>query len=385
MNNGKKFRALVLYPFPVQLDGISLQGEFLYKGLIENGYAARPVDRKAEFEKKFFYKQFKPQIAIGIGFWGDAPDIIKHPLEAGLTPVPWLNVDGWVANYHDLLNSLPLIFTTSNWVRETYIRDGVRNQNMFTMPIGIDTQEMKPLPRNDVRVQQMREMLGVKPNEKMVLTIGGDTTSKGFQEVLKALGKINSEFKEWKCVGKNWENKMPYYHYKEEAKIIKEFGLRKKVRYIDGSISRETLNVLLNAADIYAAPSRIEGFGMVQVEAMACGIPVVSINAMGVRDTIAHGKTGFLAKVASTVELEQEWVYKEMGFEKKKIIKFEKPKTFAYRADVDELADYLLRLLGDDELHTKMGESAREHAVKNFDYRLTSLNMAKAIEQKLKL
>ena len=72
---------------------------------------------------------------------------------------------------------------------------------------------------------------------------------------------------------------------------------------------------MLNACDIYAAPSRIEGFGMIQVEAMACGKPVVSINVGGPAETIIHNKTGFLAGVAEEVKLTEEWVYPHMGFE----------------------------------------------------------------------
>ncbi len=384
-NEKEKFRSVVLYPFPVQLDGVSLQGEFLYQGLLHNGYPVMPADRKGEFEKNFLYRHFKPKVAIGIGYWGDAPDIISDPLGNGVTPVPWLNADGWVANYHDLLNSLPIILTTSNWVKETYLRDGVTNPNIFAMPIGIDTQQMKPLPKHDPQVQAMREFLGVKPHEKMILTIGGDTTSKGFQEVLQALGKIDQEFREWKLIGKSWENHDPVYHYKEEMKLIRGFGFRKKVKYIDGSLSRENLRVLLSAADIYAAPSRLEGFGMVQVEAMSCGIPVLSIDAMGMKDTVVHGVTGFLAKVASTVDLESEWVYKEMGFPKKQVIKFDNPKTFAYRVDVDDLSQHLLKLLTDSQLREKMGEAGREHAVKNFNYKVTSLKMINVIEEKLNL
>ncbi|VVC00115.1 Trehalose synthase [uncultured archaeon] len=383
--NGHRLRPLVLYPCPSELDGVSLQGEFLYNGLYQNGFETARCDRKADFEKKFMYKNFRPNAAIGIGFWGDAPHLIKHPLENGVTPVPWLNADGWVANYHGLINSLPLVFTTSNWVKETYIRDGVSGQNLVPMPIGIDSQQMSPIPKSDPRIQKMRELLGVKPDEKMILTIGGDTTSKGFQEMLNALGKINGEFKKWKYVGKSWEKKEPYYHYKEEARLARGFGFRKRIKYIDGPCSRETMRILLNSADIYAAPSRIEGFGMIQVEAMSCGIPVLSIDAMGVKDTIIHNETGLLAKVGATVDLEQEWVYKDMGFEKKQVIKFDNPKTFAVRADVDDLAKHLLSLLTDSGLRQRLGSKAREHVVNNFDYRKTSLDMAKVIEQKLQL
>ena len=52
-------------------------------------------------------------------------------------------------------------------------------------------------------------------------------------------------------------------------------------------------------------PSRIEGFGMIQVEAMACGKPVISINVGGPAETIIHNKTGFLAKVSEEVLLKE--------------------------------------------------------------------------------
>ncbi|HIH09115.1 MAG TPA: glycosyltransferase family 4 protein [Candidatus Diapherotrites archaeon] len=384
-NGGQKLRPLVLYPYPAELDGVSLQGDFLYKGLCRNGYDAAPCNRKAGFEKEFLYKSFQPNVAIGIGFWGDLPDLVMHPQKHGIQPVPWLNADGWVANYHTTLNSLPLIFTTSKWVKETYIRDGVDNPNIIPQPIGIDTGQMTPLPKTDPRVICMREYLGIKEDEKMILTAGGDTTSKGFQEVLNALGKIGDRFTKWKYIGKAWENHMPYYHYKEEAAIIKQFGFKKKVKYIDGQTSRETLRVLLSAADIYAAPSRIEGFGMLQVEAMACGIPVLSIDAGGIKDTVVHKETGFLAKVGETIDLEQEWAYKEMGFDKKQVVKFEKPKTFAYRADIDDLSQYLLKLLEDGGLCERLGKSGREHAVANFDCTKTSNDMACIIEKRLGL
>jgi len=63
--------------------------------------------------------------------------------------------------------------------------------------------------------------------------------------------------------------------------------------FLDGMYSHDFVSYLLAACDIYAAPSRIEGFGMIQQEASACGKPVISINAGGPVDTILHGKTGF--------------------------------------------------------------------------------------------
>ncbi|MBN2067428.1 MAG: glycosyltransferase family 4 protein [Candidatus Diapherotrites archaeon] len=369
----------------MELDGVSIQGEMLYQGLLHNKHEARCCDREAVAEKELLYKSFKPDVVIGVGYWGDTPTLIQDPLHHGMTPVPWLNADGWVANYHDILNKLPLIMVTSNWVKHTYKRDGVTNRNIEVMPIGIDMQEMRPLPKNDVRIEQVKKMLRIKPGQKIILTAGGDTTSKGFQEVLKALGKIDKDFPDWVYVGKSWESRTPYYHYKDELKLMKELGIRRKVRFLDGPLSRDFMCCLLNACDVYAAPSRIDGFGMIQVEAQACGRPVLGVDSMGIKDTVLHGKTGFLAKVGEEVKLAEEWVYKWQGFKKKHKIKFDEPKTFGIRADVDDLADYLYKMLSDDELREKMGENGRDYVVENFDYVKTSERAYSLIEKKLGL
>ena len=378
-------RSIILYPYPPELDGLSIQGDMLYKGFLRHGYETAPCNRTADIEKQFLYRTFKPDVAIGIGYWGDTPRLVQHPLKYGVQPVPWLNADGWVANYHDALDSLPLILTTSAWVRDIYRRDGVTNKNICPMPIGIDTQQMRPIPKDDPRVVYIRNMLGVKPGEKMILTAGGDTTSKGFQEVLQALGKINGDFPNWKYVGKTWEKGKPYYDYKKELSIMRDYDIRRKVKFIDGPLSREFMCCLLSACDIYAAPSRIEGFGMVQIEAMACGKPVLSIDAMGIKDTVIHGETGLLAKVGEEVRLSEEWAYSWMGFNKKQRIRFDQPKTFAYRADIDDIAKHLYRLLSDDELRSKMGENARRHAVQNYDFVKTSKDLHDLVEKKLGL
>jgi len=142
---------------------------------------------------------------------------------------------------------------------------------------------------------------------------------------------------------------------------------------------------ILNSCDIYAAPSRIEGFGMIQVEASACEKPVITINAGGPAETILHNKTGFLAKVAEEIKLTEEIAYPMMGFPRKQVVKFDKPKTFGYRADVNDLKEYTLRLLKDEKLCEQMGKAGREHVVANLDYRVTSKKMLDIIVDKLKL
>ncbi len=379
-------RYLVLYAYPPESDGLSIQGDLLYKGLLKNNLEAMPCHYDGGLQKEWAYKNFKPDVAIGVGYWGHTPQLILHPQQYNVQPVPWLLADGWVANYHDIIGSLPLVFATSNWVKEMYKRDGVETKNFEVMPIGCDINMFRPMSKNEEGVRKIRESLGIKQNEKMILTVGGDVTSKGSQEMLRALAKVDENFKDWKYVCKTWPSDSARDHHREELKLIKDLNLDEdRIIFLEGCFSREFMPYLLNAADIYAAPSRLEGFGMIQLEAQACGVPVISIDAMGCKDTIVHNKTGFLARVAEEVKLNEEWVYPWMGFPQKMIIKFDEPKTFAVRADVDELADFTMRLLTDDKLKEKISKNARDHVVKNFYYVDLIKKMTSIIEKRLEI
>ncbi len=374
---------MVLYPHPPEPDGVSMQGHYLIKGLIENGVDVLPCDRENNIQKEWSYLSFQPDFVIGLGFWADAPGLIHDPLFHGMQPIPWFNADGWVANYHETLNKLPLLVTTSNWVKSTYIRDGVKEDNIHVCPIGFDPKSFYPISKSDQRVRKLRHLLDIKDDEKMILTIGGDVTSKGAQEMLRALAKMNPKFSKWKYVMKVWDSFSADDHGVEEENLIKELGLEEKITRLVGKLSPEFIGILLNACDIYAAPSRLEGFGMIQLEAEACGKPVISINVGGPKDTIIHGKTGFLVDVDYEVKLEKEWVYPWMGFESKHQIEFPTPKTFAYRANIDQLAEYTLMLLQNDDLREKMGRAGAEHALKNFHYKVTAKKMIDLIKNNI--
>jgi alpha-maltose-1-phosphate synthase len=379
-------RSLVLYAYPPETDGLSLQGDMLYRGMKENGEEVAPCHWESDLQKEWLYGSFKPNVAIGIGYWGYTPKIISHPKEYGITPVPWLVADGWVANYHELIGGLPLVFVTSDWVRQTYERDGVDTKNFVVAHIGAEPNFFKPIPRTDPQVVKLREMFGVLPDEKMILTVGGDVTSKGAQEVFRALAKIDKDFPTWKYICKSWYEDDERDYAEEEALLIEELGLdEEKISFVAGSYSREFMPALLSAADIYIAPSRLEGFGMIQVEAQACGVPVISIDAMGPKETIIHGKTGYLASVEKTINLESEIISPDMGFKRQGRIVFDEPKVFAYRANIDDLAEYLLLLLTDDERREAMGRAARQHVIDNFDYRKLAGQMTQTIKSRLNL
>ncbi|MFH0951167.1 MAG: glycosyltransferase family 4 protein [bacterium] len=377
----------VLHAYPPEPDGLSLQGNLLYKGLKELGpelgVEAMPCHYFPSLQKQWVLSGWQPDIAIGIGSWSYSPDIVFSPQHANVIPVPWFVANGWVANYHKELSALPLVFTTSDWVKDTFARDGVDVNNFRTLPIGYDPNDIHPIPQTDPGVQKLRAMIGIQPHEKMILTVGGDVTSKGAQEMIKALAEVDKEFKDWKYVCKASSSDCAEDHHREEENLIEELGLDPgKFVYLSGMYSHDFMSQLLSACDIYAAPSRLEGFGMIQMEAGACGKPCISINVGGPVDTIVHGKTGFLAEVGEIIQLKEEWAYESMGFDADHKIVFDRPKVFAYRASISDLAKYTKLLLTDDNLRETMGQQAYAHVKTNFHYHAITRYCVKMLKEK---
>ncbi len=367
-------KVLLLYDYPPPPAGLSTQGQLLYRGLQELGVEAHAAHFESNSEKEWYYRWFKPDLVVGVGYWGHTPQLILHPQQFGIQPVPWLVADGYIANYQAVLNSLPLILVTSNWVKDVYIRDGIKGDNIEVLPVGCDTDVFVPFEKDDPKIRAIRDTLQLSPDQLMILTVGGDAASKGAQEVMHALGRIQNEVPDWKYICKVWPQLRTSIQNQADLQIAAQLGIKKKVRFVSGITSRNFMPYLIGACDIYAAPSRLEGFGMPQIEAGACSKPVVGIRAMGMLDTLTHGETALLANVAQEIVLHETIVGKESGFAEKRRIVFDPPRIAEYRASVDDLSDYLMRLMTD---------SIRSHIVENFDYRLVAKQFVKIMHEKL--
>ena len=376
-------KVLLLYDYPPSPGGLATQGDLLYRGLLEMGVDAQAVHFESAQEKEWYYRWFEPNVVVGVGYWGHTPQLILHPQRYGVQPVPWLVADGYIANYQEVLNALPLILVTSNWVKEMYVRDGIRAETIEVLPVGCDTDAFVPHAKNDPKITAVRESLGISPEQIMILTVGGDAASKGAQEVMQALAIIDTKAPDWKYVCKVWPQPRTKIQNIADLDMAANLGIEKNVTYATNTISRKFMPYLIGACDIYAAPSRLEGFGMPQVEAGACEKPVIGIKAMGMLDTLIHGETAYLAKVAKKIVVDQVTLGDESGFEDKHRVVFEEPRTVDYRADVHDIGKYLMALMGDAQLREKLGKAARERVVKNFDYRVVARRFVQIMNDKL--
>lgn len=376
-------KVLVLTEYPAPAAGLAQQGKVLCKGLSEMGVDVHAVHLQSSLEKEWYYRWFQPDIVLGVGFWGNLPDLVLHPQRFGMLAVPWLVADGYVADHRELLNTLPLILVTSNWVKEVYVRDGIRGDNIVVLPVGCDTDRYVPYSRDDLKVQAIREEFGVSRSQLMVLTVGGDGASKGAQEVMQALASIDAEAPDWRYVCKVWPQHRTEEQNRIDLKIADDLGIGKKVIFSTNIVSQNFMPYLLSACEIYAAPSRLEGFGMIQVEANACEKPVIAIDAMAFRDTMVHGETAFLAGVAEEMQKSEALYGEGHDYEKNRRIVFPQPRTVAYRASVPDIAGYLLRLMQDSALRKRMGEAGRRRVVERFDYRQGARQFVEIVSARL--
>lgn len=379
-------RVLLLFDYPPAPAGLATQGNLLYQGLLETGVNALAVHYDSPLEKEWYYSWFKPDVVVGVGYWGYCPQLVLHPQRFGVQPVPWLVADGYIANYQDVLNQLPLILVTSQWVKEMYMRDGINGDKIAVLPVGCNTNRFVPMSQQHPRVKAFRESMGVAPDELMLLTIGGDACSKGAREVMQALSQLSGEVPDnWKYICKVWPQERSSKQNKADLELAEELGLRDKVNYVTSIVSREQMPYLINACDIYVGPSRLEGFGMPQVEAGACEKPVIGIRAMGMLDTLVHGETALLAGVAEEIVTSEVVVGKESGFDTSRKVVFPKPRTVDYRADVNDIRQHLQRLMTDAAYREQLGKAARKRVTANFDYRVIARQFIQLMHEKLNI
>ena len=126
-------------------------------------------------------------------------------------------------------------------------------------------------------------------SEKRVIAVGRYVYQKGFDLLLQAWAKIEKEFPDWEMAIFGDGNREPY------QRQMKELGIDTSRCHLNGSttdIQKEYIN-----SSVFAFSSRFEGFGMVLIEAMACGLPVVSFACpCGPMDIVKDGEDGLLVE-----------------------------------------------------------------------------------------
>lgn len=142
-----------------------------------------------------------------------------------------------------------------------------------------------------------RNILGLPLDKKIIINISNLIEFKGHKYLIEAMTKISKNRDDVLCyiIGKgNLENEIRY--------LINKFELDSSVNLL-GWIPDEELAIWINASDLFVFPSLAESFGMVQIEAMACGKPVISTYNGGSEDIIISNEFGLLCEPSNSEKL----------------------------------------------------------------------------------
>ena len=165
---------------------------------------------------------------------------------------------------------------------------GAEAEHAVVIPCGVDTDLFRPGDREDARA---RIAAGDGP---LVLYVGRIAPIKGLETLLGAVARLRAQGSGLRVLIVGGEADEPREgHEAEIRRGVEMLGLRDVVRFV-GAQPQQTLRDYYVAADVTVLPSYYESFGMVALEAMACGSPVVGSRVGGLATTVRDGVTGFL-------------------------------------------------------------------------------------------
>jgi D-inositol-3-phosphate glycosyltransferase len=179
-------------------------------------------------------------------------------------------------------------------LRDLYGADPAK---VHIIPCGVDPTLFHPIRQADAR-----ERLGRDQCERIVLFVGRIEQIKGIDVLLRALGLLfirRPDLRSDVCLLVVGGALDPGDDAPETEKILElrrlvhEHRMEANVNFV-GSLDQENLALYYAAADVCAVPSLTESFGLVALEAMACGTPVVGTRVGGLQTLIEHGDSGLL-------------------------------------------------------------------------------------------
>ncbi len=187
------------------------------------------------------------------------------------------------------------------------------------VPCGVNLGLFQPIEK-----EEAREQLGLREDDKILLFVGRIEPLKGVDILLGAAAQLESESDCFVLIvgGDDSTRDGEIEHLRD---LASQLGIAERVSFM-GAVDHERLPLFYNAADVCVVPSFYESFGLVALEAMACGTPVVASRVGGLSVAVRDSETGYL-------------------------IPWRCPEPFAERLEL---------LLGNEELRNRFGQAARE-------------------------
>lgn len=233
------------------------------------------------------------------------------------------------------------IIANSDFTRRQLLELGVQATRISLISPGVDTQRFRP----NLPTDKIRSYLGIQDGQRLILSVGRLSRRKGFDQVIRSIPLLIKEGIDARYALIGIGEDRDYL-----SGLAQEHGIADRVHLL-GHVPTEDLPLWYNACDVFIMPNReidgdTEGFGMVFLEAAACGKPAIAGDAGGTGAAVQNGVTGYLVK----------------------------------GEDVEKIADTLKNLLINDALRIRMGQAGFERAHSEFSWDAVSSKTAELID-----
>ena len=271
----------VLYPRYFSIPGVFKQWDGLFMALSTYAMVKRlhQAGRVDIIDAHFAYPD--GYAATLLGRWLKVPVAITlRGTEARHARTPAL-----VGPLKKALQGATRLIAVSSELLRVAVQLGADPARALVVGNGVDISKFQPHPKD-----QARAKLGIAPHARVLISVGGLVERKGFHRVIPLLPELLKTYPDlvYLIVGgasAEGDNRA------ELEKMVADLGLGAHVRFL-GPKPHEELAAVLSSADVFVLATRAEGWANVFLEAMACGLPVVTTDVGGNREVVCRPELG---------------------------------------------------------------------------------------------
>jgi glycosyltransferase involved in cell wall biosynthesis len=188
----------------------------------------------------------------------------------------------------------------SGEIHQKLIEAGCDARHVFDIPNGVSLQTLNSIPRQTA-AQRVRDRYGLPRDAALILTVGRNVPVKRFDRIpgmIASLRRVRKDFV-WVMVGPGCDclvQACADHGVADAMRVLGPFSVQLQNSPAGPSFPSPEMVEMFRASDLFALPTQMEGMPMVVLEAMAAGLPAVSMDVPGVRDLVDSGVNGFLSR-----------------------------------------------------------------------------------------
>lgn len=252
------------------------------------------------------------------------------------------NVGPWLGKYAlNTIRKSPRLIAVSEFVRQTALLQGVSPSNIHTI---VNPAPIYPPQLNTA--QNIRSELNLDSDTPLVVAVGRLDPGKGHLPLFEAFAKTVQQMPNARLLVCGISTSRDNFEAVLQQRVT-ELGLDP---YVIFAGYRHDIQAIMETANVFCLPSELEPFGLVFLEAMMAGTPVVAYHSGGVPEIVLHNQTGLLS----------------------------------YPGDIARLAEHILQLLTNPDIALRLGQAGKQRASTEFNPSKVAERWLSVLHEKVK-